>query len=104
MRAIALTLMHVHGVMTPQFVGEFMSVSFWRSWLRRGLTALVVCALIAAVSAILQGVLAALGDDDGAAAVRGVLLVAITGAALCLVGLVVALAAIEIHRDEDWRL
>jgi hypothetical protein len=92
--------MPIRGEMTPQFVGDFMSVSFWRSWLRRGLTVLAVCALVAAVSAILQGVLRALGDDDGAAAVRGVLLVAVTGAALCVIGLVVALAAIEIRRDE----
>jgi hypothetical protein len=70
-----------------------------RRWLARLLATAAVCAIIAAVSGILQGVLSATGDADGASAVRGVLLVAVTGVALCLAALLVLLAVIELKRE-----
>jgi len=71
-----------------------------RKWLRRLLASTGVCAAIAVISAVLQGALAASGDFDGAAAVRGVLLVALTGLGISLIGQVVVLAIIELMREE----
>jgi hypothetical protein len=78
-----------------------MNLGDRRRWIARLLTAAAICAIIAAVAGVLQSVLSATGDADGASAVRGVLLVAGTGIGLSLAALVVVVALIELHRDDE---
>ena len=56
-----------------------------RPWIARGLTLLIGSAGLAAVAALLAGLLQSGGDRDAAAAVRGVLWVALTVVGLTLV-------------------
>jgi hypothetical protein len=56
-----------------------------RPWIARGLTVLVGSAVIAAVAALLAGLLQSGGDEEAAAAVRGVLWVAAVTAALAMI-------------------
>ena len=76
-----------------------MNRQAWRKWLARLLVSSGVCALIAMISAVLQGALAATGDADGATAVRGVLLVAVTGLGMTLVAQFVILVVLELNRE-----
>ncbi len=72
-----------------------------RSWIARALWSGTASLGIGFVAGLLSLVLKAAGDHSGAAAVRGVMLVAITVFGLTIVSLVVMLAAKEVIAPTD---
>lgn len=72
-----------------------------RPWIARALWCGSASLGIGLISGLLSLVLRATGDGSGAAAVRGVMLVAISVCGLAVVGLVVLLAANELRKPDD---
>ena len=72
-----------------------------RPWIARALWSGAASLGISLVAGLLTLVLTAAGDGSGAAAVRGVMLVAITVCGLSALSLVVLLAAIELQKPDD---
>ena len=72
-----------------------------RPWIARALWSGAASLGIGLIAGLLSLVLRAAGDGSGAAAVRGVMLVAISVCGLAVVALVVLLAANELQRRDD---
>ena len=72
-----------------------------RPWIARALWSGAASLGIGLVAGLLSLVLKAAGDGSGAAAVRGVMLVAISVGGLAVVALVVLLAAHELQKPDD---
>ena len=72
-----------------------------RPWIARVLWSGAASLGIGLVAGLLSLVLKAAGDGSGAAAVRGVMLVAISVCGLAVLALVVLLAANELQRPND---
>ena len=72
-----------------------------RPWIARALWSGAASLGISLVAGLLTLVLTAAGDGSGAAAVRGVMLVAITVCGLSALSLVVLLAALELQKPDD---
>lgn len=71
-----------------------------RIWIVRALWSAAGSLAIGLVSLLLSLVLAGLGDQSGAAAVRGITLVSLAVFAVCLITLVAILAVRELQRDD----
>jgi hypothetical protein len=72
-----------------------------RPWIARALWSGAGSLGIGLLSGLLSLVLKAAGDGSGSAAVRGVMLVAISVCGLSVLSLVVLLAAIELQKPND---
>lgn len=72
-----------------------------RPWIARVLWSTVGSLGISLVAGLLSVVLSAAGDGAGGTAVRGVMLVAVSVFGLCIVSLVVLLAASELLRPTE---
>ncbi|MEK6259562.1 MAG: hypothetical protein AABP62_13170 [Planctomycetota bacterium] len=72
-----------------------------RPWIARALWSGAASLGIGLVAGLLSLVLKATGDGSGAAAVRGVMLVAMCVGGLAVVALVVLLAANELQKPDD---
>ena len=72
-----------------------------RPWIARALWSGAASLGIGLVAGLLSLVLKVAGDGSGAAAVRGVMLVAISVSGLAVVALVVLLAANELQKPND---
>jgi hypothetical protein len=72
-----------------------------RTWIARALWSGAVSIGIGLVAGLVSLVLKAAGDHSGAAAVRGVMFVAVTVFGLTIVSLVVMLAVAEVLRASD---